>query len=198
MSVTTPAEAPPHHARPIMPLAPHVEIIVEDEGWSDPSAVIEGAVAAALAHLRLDPAAYEVSVLATDDARIQALNARFRGQDKPTNVLSWPAVDLRPAMPGAAPEPPEPGTPDDPEGLGDIALALETCTREAAEAGRPLAHHLIHLTVHAVLHLLGYDHETEADAHLMEGLETAILARMAIPDPYGTAAATSPTGSRSA
>lgn len=179
-----------------MPLAPHVEVIVEDARWGDPSALIEAAVAAALAHLGLDPAGYEVSVLATDDARMRALNARFRGQDKPTNVLSWPAVDRRAETPGARPAPPGPGTPEAPEALGDIALARETCLREAAEAGRPLAHHLAHLTVHALLHLLGYDHETEADALLMERTEAAILASMAIPDPYAAAAADSPTDSR--
>lgn len=179
-----------------MPAAPHVEVIVEDEGWGDPSRLIERAVAMTLAHLRLDPAAYEVSVLAADDARIRALNGQFRGQDKPTNVLSWPAVDLSAGSPGQPPEPPDPGTRDDPVALGDIALARETCVREAAEAGKALDHHLTHLTVHATLHLLGYDHQTDADAHLMEGLETAILAAMAIPDPYAVAAADSPQGSR--
>jgi probable rRNA maturation factor len=179
-----------------MPAAPHVEVIVEGGDWGDPSALIEGAVAGALAHLGLDPAVHEVSVLAADDARIRDLNARFRGQDKATNVLSWPAVDLRPDTPGAPPEPPDPGSPDDPTGLGDIALAWETCRAEAEAAGRPLAHHLTHLTVHATLHLLGYDHETEADALLMERLETAILAGMAIPDPYAVVAADSPLGGR--
>lgn len=179
-----------------MPLAPHVEVIVEDAGWGDPTPTIEGAVAAALAHLGLDPAVFEVSVLAADDARIRELNARFRGQDKPTNVLSWPAEDLRPDTPGARPHPPEPGSRDDPAALGDIALARETCLREAEAAGKPLDHHIAHLTVHALLHLLGYDHETEADAVLMERTEAAILAALAIPDPYALVAADSPPGSR--
>lgn len=176
--------------------AAHVDVIVEDDAWGDPSAVIEGAVSATLRHLGLHPAGFEVSVLACDDARIAALNAEFRGKPAPTNVLSWPAVDLRPETPGAVPEPPEPGTPGDPEALGDIALARETCAREAAEQGKPLEHHLAHLTVHSVLHLLGYDHETEADALLMERTETAILAGMAIPDPYAVAADQSPPGKR--
>lgn len=179
-----------------MPDAPFVDVIVEDDAWGDPSAVIEGAVAAALAHLGLDPAGYEVSVLACSDARIAGLNAEFRGKPAPTNVLSWPAVDLRPDTPGAAPEPPDPGTPDDPVALGDIALAWGVCTREAAEQGKPFEHHLAHLTVHSVLHLLGYDHELEDDALLMERTETAILAGMAIPDPYAVAADLSPMGSR--
>jgi probable rRNA maturation factor len=164
--------------------APHVDVIVEDEGWGDPTPIVERAVAATLRHLGHDPTVFEVSVLACDDARIRALNADFRGKDAPTNVLSWPAVDLSPDEVGGLPQPPEPGAQDDPEGLGDIALARETCQAEALAAGKPLEDHLTHLVVHSVLHLLGYDHETEADAHLMETTETAILAGMGLPDPY--------------
>lgn len=162
----------------------HVEVIVEDEGWGDPTPTITLAVVAALHHLGLDPGALEVSVLAADDARIRALNAQFRGKDAATNVLSWPAVDLRPETPGARPEPPDEGTPEDPEALGDIALALEICAAEAAAAGKSLPDHVSHLVVHAVLHLLGYDHETDPDAHLMERTEAAILAGLGIADPY--------------
>ena len=174
--------------------APHVETVVEDAGWGDPSALIEQAAAATLTRLGLDPQAYEISVLLCDDARIRALNADFRDQDKPTNVLSWPAVDLSPDNPGDPPYPPEPGSPDDPEALGDIALALGVCRAEAAAAGKPFDHHLTHLVVHAVLHLLGHDHETEVDALLMEGRETAILAEMGIPDPYAVAPDNGPQG----
>jgi probable rRNA maturation factor len=107
-----------------------------------------------------------VSLLLTNDLAVQALNARFRDQDKPTNVLSFPA-------------------PTNPERfLGDVALAYETCAKEAAEQGKPLAHHLQHLVAHGVLHLLGYDHRTDAEAQEMEGLERAILAGLGIPDPY--------------
>jgi len=171
---------------------PHVEVMVEDPAWGDPTATIEAAVAAALRHLGLDPTTCEVSVLLTDDARIRTLNARFRGRDAPTNVLSWPAVDLSPEVPGQAPHPPEPGHPDDPEPLGDIALAHGTCQAEAQAAGRSLDHHLSHLCVHAVLHLLGFDHETEPDADLMERHEVTILAGMGIPDPYAVAPETGP------
>lgn len=167
-----------------MPDAAQVEVIVEDEGWGDPSGVIVRAATRALAHLGLEPAGYEISVLAADDARIRVLNAEFRGKDAPTNVLSWPAVDLRAETPGALPEPPEPGTLDAPEALGDIALARETCLAEAEEQGKRPDDHLTHLVVHSVLHLLGYDHETDDDAALMEATETAILAGMGIGDPY--------------
>jgi probable rRNA maturation factor len=107
-----------------------------------------------------------VTILLTDDAAIQDLNARFRNKNAPTNVLSFPA----PAT--AAPH------------LGDIALAYGVCAREADAQGKPLAHHLMHLTAHGVLHLLGYDHESDADAERMEALEREILAGLGVPDPY--------------
>jgi probable rRNA maturation factor len=109
---------------------------------------------------------WEITVLLTDDAAIQDLNARFRGKDKPTNVLSFPAAET------AAPH------------LGDIALAYGVCAEEAKAQGKPLAHHLMHLTVHGVLHLLGYDHEADAEAEEMEGMERAILATLGVSDPY--------------
>jgi probable rRNA maturation factor len=107
-----------------------------------------------------------VTLLLTDDETVRDLNARFREQDKPTNVLSFPA-------------------PANPEHfLGDVALAFGVCAREAAEQGKPLAHHLQHLVAHGVLHLLGYDHVSDAEADGMEGLERAVLAGLGIPDPY--------------
>jgi probable rRNA maturation factor len=114
---------------------------------------------------------FNVSLLFTNDAAMQALNQKWRGKDKPTNVLSFPSGD------GPA------GS--DIEMLGDIALALETVTREAEGEGKTFDHHLTHLLVHGFLHLLGYDHETgEEDAEEMETLERAILAHLAISDPY--------------
>lgn len=168
--------------------AAQVEVSVEDELWGEPEALIARAVTAALRHLGHEPSLYEVSVLACDDARIRTLNREFRGRDKATNVLSWPAVDLSPENAGEKPFAPEPGSVGDPEPLGDIALARETCAREAAEQGKSLEDHLTHLVVHSVLHLLGHDHETEADAVLMETTETAILAGLGIADPYAGAA----------
>ncbi|MEN3975444.1 rRNA maturation RNase YbeY [Emcibacter sp. SYSU 3D8] len=111
----------------------------------------------------------EVSVLFADDAFVRDLNARWRGQDKPTNVLSFPAA--------AAPA-------QQPRALGDIVLAYETVAREAQEAGKPFTHHAAHLLVHGFLHLLGYDHETEAEADDMEAREVRILETLDIPDPY--------------
>ncbi|MCX7588477.1 rRNA maturation RNase YbeY [Phenylobacterium sp. 58.2.17] len=145
-----------------------IDIEIEDEAWvaSAPQAqdLVQAAAAAALRRAESDGDA--VTILLTDDDSVRDLNARFRGKDYATNVLSFPA-------------------PQNPEGhLGDIALAFGVCAREAAEQGKPLAHHLQHLVAHGVLHLLGYDHETDAEAEHMEGLERVILAGLGVPDPY--------------
>ncbi|WP_374395524.1 rRNA maturation RNase YbeY, partial [Tabrizicola sp.] len=103
---------------------------------------------------------------------------------QPTNVLSWPSEERAAEVVGEAPDLPEPGEADDPESLGDIAIAWETCAREAEAQGKPMADHVTHLLVHGVLHLLGYDHIEEEDAALMEGLEVRILASLGVSDPY--------------
>ncbi len=161
-----------------------LDINDEEPRWGDLDPLARAAIDATLRHLGHDPACFEVSLLACDDARIAALNAEFRGKPLPTNVLSWPAWDLAPETPGEAPEAPETGTPDDPEPLGDIALAYETCAREAAGQGKRFADHVTHLIVHSTLHLLGFDHETDADAERMEETEITVLAQMGIADPY--------------
>ena len=167
------------------PMEPLVDIIIEDERWQDLlPALAETAAQAVLADQGLDPAAFEVSLLGCDDARIAVLNAEFRGKPAPTNVLSWPAQDLAPEAEGARPDLPEPFLPDERESLGDIAIAWETCAREAEEQGKPMADHVTHLIVHGVLHLLGYDHIEDADAALMETLEVRILASLGVSDPY--------------
>ncbi|MGR3760313.1 rRNA maturation RNase YbeY [Roseobacteraceae bacterium NS-SX3] len=162
-----------------------LDISIEDPRWEaaglEPLAL--EAVAAALAHFGLDAEECEVSLLACDDARIAALNADFRGKAKPTNVLSWPAEERAAETPGARPALPEPDFTGE-TALGDIAIAYETCQREAAEAGKPFADHLQHLLVHGTLHLLGYDHIDDADAALMETIEAEILGKMGIADPY--------------
>lgn len=160
-----------------------VEVLIEDARWQAAGieALAPRAVAVTLAHLGLDPDAWEISLLACDDARIAALNADFRGRPVPTNVLSWPSAERAAPHPGERPEPPVPGL--DPS-LGDIAIAYDTCAREAAEAGLALADHATHLTIHAVLHLLGYDHVSDLDATVMEALEVAILGKLGVADPY--------------
>lgn len=118
------------------------------------------------------------SLLFTSDAEIHELNRDWRQRDKPTNVLSFPMLEREElvALAGEGP----------PELLGDIALAFETCAREAAEKGIPLEHHAAHLIVHGLLHLAGHDHEiSPQDAEAMEALETKALALMGIADPYG-------------
>jgi len=130
-------------------------------------------IAPELAHPRLT-----ASVLFTSDEDIHALNAEWRGKDKPTNVLSFPMLE-RSDLTDLEPNGP-------PELLGDIALAYETCAREADEKGIPIEHHAAHLIIHGLLHLAGYDHETgDDDAVAMEALETKALAVMGLADPYG-------------
>ncbi len=167
-------------------MEPLLDCVIEDGRWAtlglEPMAL--RAVQATLAELRLPEAGFSVVLMGCDDARIAALNATFRGKPTPTNVLSWPATDLAPQEPGQNPDLPEPGPVDDPEPLGDIALAYETCAREAAEAGKSMADHVTHLIVHGLLHCLGHDHIHEADAAAMEALEARILATLGISDPY--------------
>ena len=145
------------------------EIEVEAPGWDALAveALANRAVAAALSVAPDAPADATVSLLFSDDARVRELNRRWRGQDKPTNVLSFPA-------------PPQPG----PRQLGDVVLALETVRREAEAEGKPLADHAAHLIVHGVLHLLGRDHESDEEAEAMEALEAKALARIGVKDPY--------------
>ena len=160
-----------------------VDLVVEDDRWpaAGLDALAERACGAALDHLGITGA--EISLLACDDARIAALNAGFRGKPGPTNVLSWPSEERGAAAPGADPVPPT-----DLE-LGDIAIAYETCAREAEAAGRAFADHVSHLLVHGTLHLLGYDHIDDKDARIMEGLEVEILGKLGIADPYEEAGA---------
>jgi len=156
-----------------------VDLIVEDDRWQavELEQLAERACGAVLDHFGIGAA--EISLLACNDARIAELNAGFRGKPQPTNVLSWPSEERGAAEPGGDPLPPE-----DLE-LGDIAIAYETCLREAEAAGKPLADHVSHLLVHGTLHLLGYDHIDDKDAALMEAHEVEILGKLGIADPYG-------------
>jgi len=156
---------------------PITEVIVAADCWQDQpdaEAVIQRAIDAAAQLSDADVGDAEIAVMLTDDAGIRTLNNNWRGIDKPTNVLSFPA--LQPTGPL--------GEDDPPRMLGDIAIAYETMRREADEAQKPFEHHLSHLTVHGFLHLIGYDHETDDEAEEMEALETKILAQLGIPDPY--------------
>jgi probable rRNA maturation factor len=157
---------------------PITEVLVVADSWQsepDADAVIQRAVAIAAEMADADTADAELAVMLTDDAGIRTLNSNWRGIDKPTNVLSFPA--LPPPTPLA-------GTDDIPRMLGDIAIAYETARREADDEQKPFDHHLSHLTVHGFLHLVGYDHETDDEAEAMEALEIEILAQLGIPDPY--------------
>ncbi|MGJ3231759.1 MAG: rRNA maturation RNase YbeY [Oceanicaulis sp.] len=144
-----------------------LEFVIDDERWRAAQGLearAGEAVCAALARIQ-DARPGDVVVLLTDDETVHALNKRFRNQDKPTNVLSFPA-------------------PSSENYPGDVALAYETCAREAEAAGKSLADHALHLVLHGVLHLNGYDHQEEGEAAEMEALESAILTGLGLDDPY--------------
>ena len=154
--------------------APKIDIMVDSKRWKEPAkakAVVRRAVGQAAAATRSTPRA-ELAIVLTDDSAIRALNRDWRGIDKATNVLSFPARNAGPRR-------------DDPQPhLGDIVLAFETIEREAKSEHKPLTHHLAHLAVHGFLHLVGYDHERDKDAREMEQAERDILRQLKIPDPY--------------
>jgi len=159
------------------PALPQTEVLVTSDCWQrEPAAeaVIHRAIEAAAEIADADTDDAELAVMLTDDDGIRTLNHNWRGIDKATNVLSFPAL-----------QPTGPVGPDDaPRMLGDIAIAFETTRREADEEQKPFDHHLSHLAVHGFLHLIGYDHEQEDEAEAMESLERKILAQLGIPDPY--------------
>jgi len=156
---------------------PFTEVLVVADCWQtepDAEAVIHRAINAAAEVGEADVGEAELAVMLTDDSGIRTLNSNWRGIDKPTNVLSFPAL-----------QPTGSGTADDtPRMLGDIAIAFETTRKEADDEQKPFDHHLSHLAVHGFLHLIGYDHESDGDAEIMETLEQEILAQLGIPDPY--------------
>ena len=151
------------HAMPV------IDVVIEADAWAvyrDAEDIVRKAIEAAAA---FENRPGEVAVMLTDDATIQQLNAQWRGMDKPTNVLSFPASNIMAAQDGH---------------LGDIAIACETVAREAEAENKAFSDHLAHLAIHGYLHLVGFDHETDDEACRMESLETRILSSLAIADPY--------------
>ena len=147
---------------------PSIDIQVASPLWNaQPQAeqIVRDAIAAAATFVTADG---EVSIVLTDDAAIRTLNREWRKIDKATNVLSFPAAQA--------------GTGE--KMLGDIVIAYETLAKECANEDKAFLHHLAHLTVHGFLHLVGYDHQTDSDADAMEGLESKIMNRLKMPDPY--------------
>ncbi|HEY1837535.1 MAG: rRNA maturation RNase YbeY [Rhizomicrobium sp.] len=144
-----------------------IEMIVEDAKWKQVPGVaakLKRAVALALTRGSGAKKYPPLTLLLTKNSRLRELNARFRGKDKPTNVLSFPASDAH--------------------YLGDVAIAYGVMLTEARAEGKKPADHAVHLAVHGTLHLLGYDHERDKDARIMEALEIDILAKLGIADPY--------------
>lgn len=154
-----------------MTSAVEIAVLVDCDAWTkqipDVEALARRAARAAFTSAAVHGAG-EISVVLADDAFIRGLNRTYRCIDRATNVLAFPLGE---------------------NGLwGDVIVAFETTRREAAEQGKPLAHHLVHLVVHGVLHLLGYDHAVARDAERMERREAEILAALDVPDPYGAVA----------
>jgi probable rRNA maturation factor len=160
-----------------------IDVMIDSKRWKEPAkikAVIRRALAQAAAETR-STAGGELAIVLTDDSAIRTLNRDWRGIDKATNVLSFPAKNN-----GPQPH------------LGDIVLAFETIEREAKSEHKPLVHHLAHLAVHGFLHLVGYNHERDKDAHEMEQAERDILRQLKIPDPYQERLAAKKTSPRRA
>jgi probable rRNA maturation factor len=148
-----------------------IEVILEDDRWQAVGleALCGPAEREALAITGRAPEGFEIAVMGCDDSRIATLNADFRGKPTATNVLSWPASNTPPMDAGE---------------LGDIAIACQTCVREAEQKGVSVHHHVTHLLIHGILHLLGYDHISDAEAEEMEALEIKALAKLGISNPY--------------
>jgi probable rRNA maturation factor len=150
---------------------PQIDIQMQSPLWeAQPLAAQTVREAIAAAASALSTAGGEVSIVLADDSAIRVLNRDWRGIDKPTNVLSFPAADRK--------------TSEDARLLGDIIIAFETLERECDNENRIFLHHLAHLAVHGFLHLIGYDHQTDSQAEEMEGLESKIMTRLNLPDPY--------------
>jgi probable rRNA maturation factor len=157
--------------------AVHIHLSLDDARWgaiADVSALARRAARAALKRQASGLRSAELSLVLASDRRLRTLNRDWRGVDKPTNVLAFPAEDA--VSDGADSGPPRQ--------LGDVILAYETVTTEARAQGKPTAAHLSHLVVHGVLHLLGFDHQTDDEAADMEAAEIAILGGLGVPDPY--------------
>lgn len=152
-----------------------LEIDADDEAWAmlpGAAGLVEAAAAATFARLGLDMAGKSLSIVLSDDESVAELNGRWRGKPAPTNVLSFPADGSMPVPPG------------EPRPLGDIIMASGVVQAEARDQGKQLQHHFSHLVVHAILHIMGYDHIDDEDARKMESIETEILASLGVADPY--------------
>ena len=155
------------------------DFVVKDWRWdAEELSEIGARVAVALSDYLAFPDMASAVVMACDDKKIANLNQSFRGKLQPTNVLSWPSVELAAKIPGERPV-----LATDAE-LGDIAIAFETCIGEACAANLAIVDHIAHLLIHATLHLLGYDHIEDTDAELMEQIEIDVLAKLSISNPY--------------
>lgn len=146
-----------------------IDFTVICRDWPDMELPIEAAVTKALSRLDMQ-GTFDVSIVLTDDEHMRSLNNQYRAKNKPTNVLSFPQDDESEA--------------EDQKSLGDILLGFQTVQKEAENQTKQFQDHVVHLVVHGLLHLLGYDHEEETEARIMETLEIDILETLGIKNPY--------------
>ena len=160
-----------------------IEVVLEGDCWKavDLVGLANKGFYAAMQYFELNPKFYGVEMLACDDNRMIKLNSYFCGIERATNVLSWPSVDRSPKKAGQFPLA---ITSKDRYFLGDIAISYDTCSREVNGSKTNIEHHVLHLIVHAILHLMGFDHKNVIDADLMETIEVEILGKMGIDSPY--------------
>jgi len=162
-----------------------IEFINESKQQDNTKSVLTAnqAVDSTLVHLKLDPDKFEIAILACDDEKIRQLNFKFRGINNKTNILSWPEKDLSPKVSGTMPMKPEPIN-REPVFLGNLAISFEFIVKEAKKLNKDFYNHLYHLISHGTLHLLGFVHDLELDAKVMENKEREILSKVGIADPY--------------
>ena len=160
-----------------------IEIIIDHQAWENEGldSVSTQVFNYVMGYFGCDPEHFVVGLLACDDLRISSLNQQFRSKKTATNVLSWPSVERTPASAGEVPLALDPQRDSF---LGDIALAYGTCRAEAQSSEKHFADHISHLLVHGILHLMGFAHEDDEDATVMERIETEILGKMGINAPY--------------
>ena len=177
---TAPVETPEDSADPEPDQRLSIELVIQAGDWPEVDTLSE--LTANVARVMPDvlgpdmpdqpESRHEVALALGSDETVRSANNTFRGKDEPTNVLSFPMPDT------------QAGSPTTPAFIGDIVLAEQTLRREAAERSLPFEHHFVHLVVHGVLHLYGFDHQTDVDAEEMEATEIAVLRRLGIANPY--------------
>tara|TARA_S200000501_G_scaffold344014_1_gene355420 strand:+ start:285 stop:806 length:522 start_codon:yes stop_codon:yes gene_type:complete len=164
-----------------------LHVLIEERRWLEINLrkILSGVIKSVLSFLNNCESNYEISLLASNDKNISELNKKYRNVRSATNILSWPEYSLKNLLPGKMPKTlPVPGNGNSTISLGNLAIAYETCKKEAKINGISLESHMSHILLHGFLHLVGFDHHNDLDAELMEGIEVSLLSSLGIPNPY--------------